>query len=67
RPNNPQMLYRLATAHAQSGQKRAALDALTTAVEQGFNDVARLEQAEELASLRQEKAFKALIEKLKSK
>jgi len=67
RPNNPQLFYRLAAAQAQSGQKRLALDALTQAVAQGFNDVARLEQAEELASLRQEKAFKALIEKLHTK
>jgi pimeloyl-ACP methyl ester carboxylesterase len=67
RPNNPQALYRLAAAQAQSGQKRLAMEALTRAVAQGFNDVSRLEQSEEFASLRQEKAFKELIEKLKSK
>jgi pimeloyl-ACP methyl ester carboxylesterase len=67
RPNNPQAYYRLAAAQAQSGQKRLAMEALTRAVEQGFNDASRLEQSEEFASLRQEKAFKALIEKLQSK
>src|SRR5215468_3382005 len=67
RPDNPQLFYRLAAAQAQSGQRRLALEALTRAVAQGFNDVARLEQSEEFASLRQEKAFKALIEKLQSK
>jgi len=67
RPNNPQGYYRLAAAQAQSKQKRQALDSLTQALAQGFNDVARLEQAEEFASLRQEKAFRALIEKLQSK
>lgn len=67
RPSNPQGFYRLAAAYARSGQKRAALEALTNAVAQGFNDAARLEHAEEFASLRQEKAFKALVETLKSK
>jgi len=67
RPDNPQLFYRLAAAQAQSGQKRLALETLTKAVAHGFNDLARLEQSEEFASLRQEKAFKALIEKLQSK
>ncbi len=66
RPNNPQMYFRLATAHAQAKQKRPALEALTQAVAQGFADVARLEQAEEFAFLRQEKAFRELIKKLQS-
>jgi hypothetical protein len=67
RPNNPQVFYRLATAHAQSGQRRQALEALSKAVTLGFNDVAQLEQAEEFASLRRDKAFRELIEKLHAK
>ncbi|MBO0862836.1 MAG: hypothetical protein J2P21_30935 [Chloracidobacterium sp.] len=64
RPNNPQVFYRLATAQAQSGQKRQALEALSKAVALGFNDVAQLQQAEEFASLRGDKAFRLLIEKI---
>ena len=67
RPNNSQAFYQLASAQAQSGQKRLAIEALTQAVARGFTDVARLEQSEEFTSLRQEKDFKALIEKLRPK
>ena len=66
RPDNPQAFFRLAAARAQSGQKRLAMEALTRAVALGFNDAARLEQTEEFASLRQEKAFKEIIEKLRT-
>jgi hypothetical protein len=67
RPDHPQAFFRLAAARAQSGQKRLAMEALTRAVALGFNDAARLERSEEFASLRQEKAFKEIIEKLRTK
>jgi predicted esterase len=67
RPENPQIWLRLAAAQAQGGSKRPALDALKQAVAHGFTDAARLEQAAEYATLRQEMEFKALIEQLKAK
>ncbi|MFN7929997.1 MAG: hypothetical protein U0Y68_19165 [Blastocatellia bacterium] len=66
RPNNPQTWYRLATAQAQSGEKKRALESLKHAIEKGFSDGARLEQAPEFAGLRQEQEFQALINRLKN-
>ncbi len=66
RPNNSQSWYRLASAQAQSGKKKTAIESLKRAVEKGFADGARLEQAAEFASLRQEQEFQALIKRLKN-
>ena len=66
RPNNPQVWYRLALAQAQNGEKKRALESLKRAVEQGFADSARLEQAPEFASLRQEQEFQTLVKRLKN-
>lgn len=66
RPNNPQSWYRLASAQAQSGKKKPAIESLKRAVENGFADGARLEQAPEFSTLRQEQEFQALIKQLKN-
>lgn len=66
RPNNPQTWYRLATAQVQSGEKKRALESLKRAVEKGFTEGERLEQAPEFATLRQDQEFQALIKRLKT-
>lgn len=64
RPNNPQTWYRLASAQAQGGEKKRALESLKRAVEKGFADGARLEQAPEFAALRPESEFQAILKRL---
>ncbi|HYE73573.1 MAG TPA: tetratricopeptide repeat protein, partial [Blastocatellia bacterium] len=67
RPNNPQVFYRLASAYAQGGNKKQALEALKRALANGFTDLTRLEQAPEFTSLRQEKEFIEILDHLKSR
>ncbi|HYP52349.1 MAG TPA: hypothetical protein VEQ42_02350 [Pyrinomonadaceae bacterium] len=63
-PDNPQLHFELACAHARNGDKRKALEALGRAAEKGFKDAAELARNEALAPLRAEPAFKELLEKL---
>ncbi|HZS08465.1 MAG TPA: tetratricopeptide repeat protein [Blastocatellia bacterium] len=67
RPDNAQLLYRLASAYAQSGEKKQAVEALRRAAGKGFSDVSRIEQAPEFNSLRNDGEYKKLIEELRRK
>ncbi len=66
RDDNPELHYRLASARAKNGQKKKALAALEGALEAGYTDANRLANDPEFASLRQDKKFQALLQKLKA-
>ena len=67
RPNAPKVRYDLAVAYALSGRKRKALNALQEAVRSGFADVTKIMEDTDLASLREEKDFRKIIESLNQK
>jgi tetratricopeptide (TPR) repeat protein len=60
-PDNPEIWYELAAAHARNGAKRKALDNLRKAVEKGFKDRPRLEGEAAFANLRQDKGYKEIV------
>ena len=62
---NPRLLYELALAHARAGNKSKAINALSRAIENGFTDVAKIEENPEFESLRNESGFKKLVTGLK--
>lgn len=61
----PRALYNLACARALLGQTAPALDALERAVEAGFRDAGTLAGDQDLASLRGDPRFQALVESLR--
>lgn len=63
-PDNPRVLFRLATAHSLNNDKKRALETLKKAVEKGFNDVAELESNAALAPLRQDDEYKKIVDAL---
>ena len=60
-PDRPGYWYNLACVPARLGGRRQALDALERAVATGYSDRAGMAQDEDLASLRAEERFKALV------
>jgi len=64
KPASPLVLYNLACAHARSGSKGAALDALGKAVDAGFRNLAQIEGDPDLANLHGKKEYKALVARL---
>jgi poly(3-hydroxybutyrate) depolymerase len=65
KPKSPRLFYELALAHAGAGNKSKAINALGRAIENGFTDVAKIEQDREFESLRNESGFKKLVTELK--
>lgn len=65
-PGSPTAHYNLACSYALLGRSEPALDALEHAVELGYDDDAFLVRDEDLASLREEQRFRALIERIRS-
>jgi dienelactone hydrolase len=65
KPKNPRLFYELALAHARAGNKSKAINALSRAIENGFTDVAKIEENPEFESLRNESGFKKLVTGLK--
>jgi predicted Zn-dependent protease len=63
-PAQPVVWYNLACAHARSGAPKRALEALERAVETGYEDAAHLASDPDLASLREEPGFAALLARL---
>jgi tetratricopeptide (TPR) repeat protein len=59
--------YNLACAYARSNSKKKAVKNLKLAVENGFNDLAHIEQDEDLESIRHTEEFQKIIESLKEK
>jgi dienelactone hydrolase len=66
RPDDPQVLYRLAAAHALGGHRREAIESLEAAVTAGFADARRLAKDEDFARVREEAGFKELLSRLAS-
>jgi predicted Zn-dependent protease len=64
-PEDPDNWYLLACTHALTGEKEKAIQALKSAVEHGFNDVSKLESEYYLNSIREEKEFKKILQKVK--
>lgn len=65
RPKDPNVFYSLAVAYARIGNKSRAMAALTMAIERGFSDLARIEQNEDFAILRNEADYKKAVASLK--
>ena len=56
------MRYLLAAAHARAGSRKKALEELRRAVDDGFDEPARLEAEEAFAPLHAEAAYRELVE-----
>jgi len=60
-PDNPVVYYNLACSLALLGRKKEAVKALETALRRGFTDFDLMRTDEDLASLRNEPSFQALM------
>jgi tetratricopeptide (TPR) repeat protein len=67
RPEDPVALYNLACAQALAGDRKRALATLDRSVKAGWEDAAQMEKDPDLASLRQEKAFTELLDRIRQK
>ncbi|HEX3280161.1 MAG TPA: dienelactone hydrolase family protein [Pyrinomonadaceae bacterium] len=65
KPKSPRLFYELALAHARAGNKSKAINALGRAIENGFTDVAKIEQDPDFETLRNESGYKKLVSELK--
>ena len=65
KPRDAQVFYDLAVAYARIGNKTKALAALSRSIENGFTDLAEIEQNQNFASLRTEAAYEKLVATLK--
>lgn len=66
-PDNAQVLYELARAHAFNRDKRRAFEALRKAIEKGFRDVDDLARNEAFEALRGETEYRKLVEAIDQK
>ena len=66
-PESPTVHYNLACSQALLGQAEEAIDSLERAVSLGYDDVGYMQDDEDLASLRLEERFRALIERIRSR
>ncbi|HEV7473390.1 MAG TPA: hypothetical protein VGN90_05020 [Pyrinomonadaceae bacterium] len=66
-PQDPRVFYELAVAYARVGNKSKATKALGGAIERGFSDVARIEQNEDFAILRDDANYQKLLAGLKAR
>jgi predicted esterase len=64
RDDNPVVWYNRGCALARTGRRSSALDALEKAVELGFNDADLMRNDSDLESVRDDKRFVAIIERL---
>lgn len=64
RPDEPTVWYNLACARARAGKTGKALDALEAAVGRGFSDAKSMASDPDLASLRTNERFKAIVTRL---
>jgi predicted esterase len=65
KPKSQRLFYELALAYARAGNKSKAISALGRAIENGFTDVAKIEQNPEFELLRNESGYKKLVTGLK--
>jgi dienelactone hydrolase len=64
RPEAPSPQWGLARAHARLGSKREALAALARAIDNGFDDRARIESDPDLASIRTDPGYPLVLDRL---
>jgi dienelactone hydrolase len=67
RPENAQLLARLAQYYVQARDKRRAIDALKRAVKQGFSNLKLIEESSEFDALRDDGDFKKVLEEIRAK
>lgn len=67
RPESPRAEYNLACVLARSGSRKAALDALRRAIDKGFADATLLKTDHDLDTLRNDAAFRLMLEALERK
>ncbi|MHC5114914.1 MAG: TPR end-of-group domain-containing protein [Planctomycetota bacterium] len=60
--DDPQMLYNLACAYSRLGDAEKACSSLYRAVEAGFRDFAHMVRDPDLAAIREEKMYQAIVE-----
>jgi serine/threonine protein kinase/tetratricopeptide (TPR) repeat protein len=63
-PEDPQLLYNVACVYAIEGMKDDALQCLERAIDKGYGHLEWMEHDSDLNSLRNDKRFKALIERV---
>jgi len=66
-PDNPRVFFRLACAYSLKGDKKRAIEALRKSVQKGFSNTAELESNKSLDAIREEAAYKKIVEELKTK
>jgi poly(3-hydroxybutyrate) depolymerase len=64
-PKMPRLYYEMAVMYAKAGNKSKAITSLVTALENGFNDVARIEANAAFEPIRNESGYKKVIAALK--
>jgi hypothetical protein len=67
RPKDARVFYDLAVAYSRVGSKTKAVGALNRAIENGFTDLAQIEQNQDFASLRNEAGYQKLVTDLKKR
>jgi dienelactone hydrolase len=67
KPKDAQVFYNLAVAYARIGNKTRAMAALSRSIENGFTDLAEIEQNQDFAALRNEAAYERLVAELKKR
>lgn len=67
RPKDAQVFYDLAVAYSRVGSKTKAVSALSRAIENGFTDLAQIEQNQNFASLQNEAGYQKLVTGLKKR
>jgi len=65
-PQSSTAYYNLACSYALLGRNQEAIDSLEQAVKLGYDDGDFMLQDEDLASLREEQRFRALLERIRS-
>lgn len=66
-PDNADILYEIAAAHARRGSKKKALESLRKAVGKGWADLPRLEGEAAFAGLRQDKGYREIVAEIAKK
>jgi Flp pilus assembly protein TadD len=66
-PDDPNVHYNLACSLALSGDGEGALHSLSDAIERGYDDPEFMSQDEDLASVRADERFQALVQRLRER
>ena len=66
-PENPNVWYSRAAAHARKGDRKRALADLLNSVDKGWKDLAALQKEEAFAPLRQDPEYQRIVAALQSR